>query len=150
MSLYNFLNECKNNDRFTLIIAEPGGGKTFMVNHVVQYYLENNMFDEYHCMARDKPANPRAAAKPQLALQAPLWRLARKRASSCTFVQFLLVFLSTFMDFSGFFGAFFSFRICFCLFFFDFFSLSAKKKRRKKALSPGHPKLTTVMNTIWA
>ena len=48
MSLYNFLNECKNNDRFTLIIAEPGGGKTFMMNHVVQYYLENNMFDEYH------------------------------------------------------------------------------------------------------
>ena len=27
MSLDNFLNECKKNDRFTLIIAEPGGGQ---------------------------------------------------------------------------------------------------------------------------
>ncbi len=48
MSLDNFLNECKKNDRFTLIIAEPGGGKTFLMLNVLKYYLDNNTFTEYH------------------------------------------------------------------------------------------------------
>ena len=49
MSLYNFLNEpITGYCRFTLIIAEPGGGKTHLMNNVLKYYLENNSFDEYH------------------------------------------------------------------------------------------------------
>ena len=48
MSLDNFLNECKKNDRFSLIISEPGSGKTFLVLHVLKYYLDNNIFTQYH------------------------------------------------------------------------------------------------------
>ena len=49
MSLYNFLDEpIKGYTRFTLIIAEPGGGKTHLMNNVLKYYLANNTFDEYH------------------------------------------------------------------------------------------------------
>ena len=49
MSLDNFLNECvTGSDRFTLLIAEPGGGKTFIVNNALKYHLEHNTFTEYH------------------------------------------------------------------------------------------------------
>ena len=48
MSLDNFLNECKKNDRFTLIIGEPGGGKTYLMINTLKYYLANNTFSQYH------------------------------------------------------------------------------------------------------
>ena len=48
MSLDNFLNECKKNDRFSLIIAEPGGGKTYLMLNVLKYYLAHNTFTKYY------------------------------------------------------------------------------------------------------
>ena len=49
MSLDNFLNECiTGSDRFTLIIAEPAGGKTYLMLKVLKYYLEHNTFTQYH------------------------------------------------------------------------------------------------------
>ena len=49
MSLDNFLNECvTGSDRFTLIIAEPGGGKTHLMIKTLKYHLAHKTFTKYY------------------------------------------------------------------------------------------------------
>ena len=50
MSVQHFLTECEKNDRLTLIISQPGCGKTDLMLNTMKEHLKNNRFTQYHCV----------------------------------------------------------------------------------------------------